>query len=48
MGKGFVENWRQLGRIGQAFLLATALFLLLYFLQMLGELSGVGDADGGL
>jgi len=33
MGKGFVENWRRLGRIGQAFLFVTVAFLLLYFLH---------------
>src|SRR5580693_10409020 len=33
MGKGFVENWRRLGRIGQAFLFVTAVFLLFYFLH---------------
>jgi sigma-B regulation protein RsbU (phosphoserine phosphatase) len=33
MRKGIAGNWRRIGRIGQAFLIVTAAFLLLHFLQ---------------
>src|ERR1022692_2200938 len=33
MRKGILDNWRRLGRIGQAFILITVAFLLLHFLR---------------
>ena len=33
MRKGILDSWRRLGRIGQAFILVTVAFLLLYFLH---------------